>query len=99
MLHLTFTQRVSEDLRSNVKVLKNARSKARAEKNQAEDQKFKQVTNVYRTKNTACNLQRPHLAGQLQLIFQNLESASNIDAFTVGDLKHSCVTRICMWSV
>ncbi|XP_068444609.1 coiled-coil domain-containing protein 40 isoform X2 [Clinocottus analis] len=42
MLHLTFTQGVSEDLRSNVKVMKNAKYKAGVEKNQAENQKLKQ---------------------------------------------------------
>ncbi|XP_034400840.1 coiled-coil domain-containing protein 40 [Cyclopterus lumpus] len=48
MLHLTFTQGVSEDLRSNVKVMKNARFKAGVEKNQAEDQKLKQDLYVER---------------------------------------------------
>lgn len=43
MLHLLFTQGVSEDLRSNVKAMKNVRRKAGAEKNQAEEQKLKQV--------------------------------------------------------
>lgn len=43
MLHLVFTQGVSEDLRSNVKTMKNAKRKAGAEKNQAEEQKLKQV--------------------------------------------------------
>ncbi len=43
MLHVVFTQAVSEDLRSNVKAMKNARHKAGAEKSQAEEQKLKQV--------------------------------------------------------
>lgn len=43
MLHVVFIQGVSEDLRSNVKAIKNARRKAGAEKSQAEDQKLKQV--------------------------------------------------------
>lgn len=43
MLHLLYTQGVSEDLRSNVKALMNVRSKASAEKNQAEDKKLQQV--------------------------------------------------------
>lgn len=43
MLHLVYTQGVSEDLHSNVKVMKNARRKAGAEKSQAEEQKIKQV--------------------------------------------------------
>ena len=43
MLHLVFTKGVSEDLRSNVKAMKNTRHKAGAEKNQAEEQKLKQV--------------------------------------------------------
>lgn len=43
MLHLVFTQGVSEDLRSNVKTMKNAKRKAGAEKSQAEEQKLKQV--------------------------------------------------------
>ncbi|XP_008315900.1 coiled-coil domain-containing protein 40 isoform X2 [Cynoglossus semilaevis] len=42
MLHLLYTQGVSEDLRSNVKALMNVRSKASAEKNQAEDKKLQQ---------------------------------------------------------
>ncbi|XP_029295682.1 coiled-coil domain-containing protein 40, partial [Cottoperca gobio] len=53
MLHLVFTQGVSEDLHSNVKAMKNARRKAGAEKSQAEDQKFKQDLYVERlTKDT-----------------------------------------------
>ncbi|XP_037619782.1 coiled-coil domain-containing protein 40 [Sebastes umbrosus] len=48
MLHLVFTQEHSEDLRSNVKAMKNARHKAGAEKNQAEDQKLKQDLYVER---------------------------------------------------
>ncbi|XP_049428773.1 coiled-coil domain-containing protein 40 [Epinephelus fuscoguttatus] len=47
-LHLTFIQGVSEDLRSNVKAMKNAKGKAGAEKNQAEDQKLKQDLYVER---------------------------------------------------
>lgn len=43
MMQLNFTQGVSEDLRSDVKTLKNARHKAGAEKIQAEEQKLKQV--------------------------------------------------------
>ncbi|XP_010775222.1 coiled-coil domain-containing protein 40, partial [Notothenia coriiceps] len=46
--HLVFTQGVSEDLSSNVKALKNARRKAGAEKNQAEEQKFQQDLYVER---------------------------------------------------
>ncbi|XP_026158224.1 coiled-coil domain-containing protein 40 [Mastacembelus armatus] len=42
MLQLIFTQGVSEDLRSNVKVMKNATRKAGVEKTQAEEQKLKQ---------------------------------------------------------
>ncbi|XP_068590798.1 coiled-coil domain-containing protein 40 [Cebidichthys violaceus] len=48
MLQLTFTQGVSQDLRSNIKATKNARGKARAEKNQAEEQKLKQDLYVER---------------------------------------------------
>ncbi|KAF3851908.1 hypothetical protein F7725_005263, partial [Dissostichus mawsoni] len=48
MQHLVFTQGVSEDLSSNVKALKNARRKAGAEKNQAEEQKFQQDLYVER---------------------------------------------------
>ncbi|XP_031722936.1 coiled-coil domain-containing protein 40 [Anarrhichthys ocellatus] len=48
MLQLAFTRGVSQDLRSNVKATKNARSKARAVKNQAEDQKLKQDLYVER---------------------------------------------------
>uniref|UniRef100_A0A3B4TDT8 Coiled-coil domain 40 molecular ruler complex subunit n=1 Tax=Seriola dumerili TaxID=41447 RepID=A0A3B4TDT8_SERDU len=48
MLHLVFTQGVSEDLRSNVKAMKNARRKAGAEKDQAEEQKLKQDLYVER---------------------------------------------------
>lgn len=46
MLHLVFTQGVSEDLRSNVKTMKTATRKAGAEKNQAEEQKLKQVNRL-----------------------------------------------------
>lgn len=42
-LHLVFTQEVSDDLHSNVKAMKNATRKAGTEKNQAEEQKLKQV--------------------------------------------------------
>ncbi|XP_038570330.1 coiled-coil domain-containing protein 40 isoform X2 [Micropterus salmoides] len=48
MLHVVFIQGVSEDLRSNVKAIKNARRKAGAEKSQAEDQKLKQDLYVER---------------------------------------------------
>lgn len=46
MLHVVFTQRVGEDLHSNVKAMKNAKRKAGAEKNQAEEQKLKQVNRL-----------------------------------------------------
>lgn len=46
MLHLIFTQGVSEDLRSNIKTMKTATRKAGAEKSQAEDQKLKQVNRL-----------------------------------------------------
>ncbi|XP_051240947.1 coiled-coil domain-containing protein 40 [Dicentrarchus labrax] len=48
MLHLVFTQGVSDDLRSNVKAMKNVKSKAGAEKNQAKEQKLKQDLYVER---------------------------------------------------
>ncbi|KAM7418487.1 hypothetical protein PAMA_015890 [Pampus argenteus] len=48
MLHLLFTQATSEELRSNVKSMKNATHKAGAEKTQAEDQKLKQDMYVER---------------------------------------------------
>ncbi|KAI3352756.1 hypothetical protein L3Q82_019334 [Scortum barcoo] len=48
MLHVIFTQRVSEDLHSTVKAMKNARQKAGADKNQAEEQKLKQDLYVER---------------------------------------------------
>ncbi|KAM7393646.1 hypothetical protein PAMP_020503 [Pampus punctatissimus] len=48
MLHLLFTQAASEELRSNVKSMKNATHKAGAEKTQAEDQKLKQDMYVER---------------------------------------------------
>ncbi|KAK9540308.1 hypothetical protein VZT92_002769 [Zoarces viviparus] len=48
MLQLAFRRGVSQDLHSNVKATKNARSKARAEKKQAEDQKLKQDLYVER---------------------------------------------------
>ncbi|XP_044044651.1 coiled-coil domain-containing protein 40 [Siniperca chuatsi] len=48
MLNVVFTQGVSQDLRSNVKAMNNARRKAGAEKNQAEDQKLKQDLYVER---------------------------------------------------
>ncbi|XP_070781226.1 coiled-coil domain-containing protein 40 [Enoplosus armatus] len=48
MLHVLFTQGVSEDLRSNVKAMKNARHKAGSEKGQAEEQKLKQDLYVER---------------------------------------------------
>ncbi|XP_071361508.1 coiled-coil domain-containing protein 40 [Trachinotus anak] len=47
-LQLVFTQGVSEDLHSNVKAMKNARRKAGAEKDQAEEQKLKQDLYVER---------------------------------------------------
>lgn len=43
MLQLVLTQGASDDLRSNVKAMKNVRRKAEAEKNQAEEQKLQQV--------------------------------------------------------
>uniref|UniRef100_A0A3Q3E4K5 Coiled-coil domain 40 molecular ruler complex subunit n=1 Tax=Labrus bergylta TaxID=56723 RepID=A0A3Q3E4K5_9LABR len=48
MQHLVFAQGVSEDLRSHVKALKNAKHKAGAEKTQAEEQKLKQDIYVER---------------------------------------------------
>ncbi|XP_073328647.1 coiled-coil domain-containing protein 40 [Pagrus major] len=47
-LHLEFTQGLSEDLRSNVKAMKNVRHKVGAEKIQAEEQKLKQDLYVAR---------------------------------------------------
>nr|XP_020451651.1 coiled-coil domain-containing protein 40 isoform X1 [Monopterus albus] len=53
MLNLVFMQGVSEDLRSNVKTMKNARHKAGVKKTQAEEQKLKQDLYIDRlTKNT-----------------------------------------------
>lgn len=43
MLHLIFTKGVTEDLQTNVKVMKNVKSKVGAEKIRAEEQKLKQV--------------------------------------------------------
>lgn len=43
MLHLIFTKGVTEDLQTNVKVMKNVKSKVGAEKSRAEEQKLKQV--------------------------------------------------------
>lgn len=40
---LVFTKAASEDLHSNVKAIKNVRCKAGSGKNQAEEQKLKQV--------------------------------------------------------
>ncbi|XP_010732432.3 coiled-coil domain-containing protein 40 [Larimichthys crocea] len=48
MEHLNSTQGVSEDLRSNVKVMRNTRRKVGAEKSQAEEQKLKQDLYVER---------------------------------------------------
>ncbi|XP_041641534.1 coiled-coil domain-containing protein 40 [Cheilinus undulatus] len=48
MAQVVFTQGVSEDLHSNVKVMKNARRKAGDDKNQAEEQKLKQDKYVKR---------------------------------------------------
>ncbi|KAF0037900.1 hypothetical protein F2P81_010774 [Scophthalmus maximus] len=48
ILHLDLTQGVSDDLRSNVKAMKNARCKAGTEKSQAEKQKLKQDLYVER---------------------------------------------------
>ncbi|XP_070710661.1 coiled-coil domain-containing protein 40 [Pempheris klunzingeri] len=48
MLHLVFTQGVSEEVHSNVKIMKNARRKADTDKIQAEDQKLKQDLYVER---------------------------------------------------
>ncbi|KAF3687185.1 Coiled-coil domain-containing protein 40 [Channa argus] len=42
LMHLNFTKGVSEDLRSNVKAMKNAKHKAGVEKSKAEEQKLKQ---------------------------------------------------------
>lgn len=44
MLHLIFTKGVTEDLQTNVKVMKNVKSKVGAEKSRAEEQKLKQVS-------------------------------------------------------
>lgn len=41
--HLSFTQGVSEDLRSKVKTMKNVQHRAAADKTQAEEQKVKKV--------------------------------------------------------
>lgn len=46
MLHLIFTKGVTEDLQTNVKVMKNVKSKVGAEKSRAEEQKLKQVPYV-----------------------------------------------------
>uniref|UniRef100_A0A3P8TBS3 Coiled-coil domain 40 molecular ruler complex subunit n=1 Tax=Amphiprion percula TaxID=161767 RepID=A0A3P8TBS3_AMPPE len=48
MQHLLFTQGVSEDLHSKVKIMNNARRKAGAEKTQAEEQKMQQDLYVER---------------------------------------------------
>nr|XP_040042055.1 coiled-coil domain-containing protein 40 isoform X1 [Gasterosteus aculeatus aculeatus] len=87
MLHLTFTQRVSEDLRSNVKVLKNARSKARAEKNQAEDQKFKQDLYVERLTKDLEGLTQQIGMYEVQTVAQAEETKAAREAHSEAEME------------
>ncbi|XP_037328820.2 coiled-coil domain-containing protein 40 isoform X2 [Pungitius pungitius] len=87
MLHLTFTQRVSEDLRSNVKALKNARSKARAEKNKAEDQKFKQDLYVERLTKDMERLTQQIAMYEVQAVAQAEETQAAQEALSEAEME------------
>ncbi|KAM8880531.1 coiled-coil domain-containing protein 40 isoform 2-T3 [Spinachia spinachia] len=87
MLHLTFTQRVSQDLRSNVKALKNARSKATAEKNQAEDQKFKQDFYVERLTKDVERLTQQIAMYETQAIAQAEETQAAREAHSEAEME------------
>ncbi|XP_028993575.1 coiled-coil domain-containing protein 40 [Betta splendens] len=87
MLQLIFTQGVSEDLRSNLKTLKNARNKAGAEKNQAEGQKLKQDLYVERLINDMEKLTQQIALYEAQVQAQAEETQTAKEALSEAEME------------
>ncbi|XP_053183141.1 coiled-coil domain-containing protein 40 [Scomber japonicus] len=86
-LHLIFTQGVSEELRSNVKSMKNATRKAGAEKTQAEEQKLKQDMYVERLTKDMERLTQQIAIHEAQTSAQAEETQAAKEAFSEAEME------------
>ncbi|XP_067440355.1 coiled-coil domain-containing protein 40 [Thunnus thynnus] len=87
MLHLLFTQGVSEELRSNVKSMKNVTRKAGAERTQAEDQKLKQDMYVERLTKDMERLTQQIAMYEAQTSAQAEETQAAKEAFSEAEME------------
>ncbi|KAM9363274.1 coiled-coil domain-containing protein 40 [Symphorus nematophorus] len=92
-LHLVFTQAVSEDLHSNVKVLKNVKRKAGAEKSQAEEQKLKQDVYVERLTKEMESLTQQIAMYEAQATAQAEETQAAKEAFTEVEMEMESLVK------
>nr|XP_046258864.1 coiled-coil domain-containing protein 40 isoform X2 [Scatophagus argus] len=91
MLHLIFTQGVSEDLRSNIKAMKNVRRKAGAEKNQAEEQKLKQDLYIERLTKDMERLTQQIAMSEAQVSAQAEETQAAKEALSEAEMEMESV--------
>ncbi|XP_070832310.1 coiled-coil domain-containing protein 40 isoform X1 [Chaetodon trifascialis] len=94
MQHLVFTQQVSEDLRSEVKAMKNVRRKAEAEKNQAEEQKLKQDLYVERLTKDMERLTQQIAMYEAQSSAQAEETQAAKDALSEAEMEMESVVMV-----
>ncbi|XP_040892417.1 coiled-coil domain-containing protein 40 [Toxotes jaculatrix] len=87
MQHLVFTQGISEELHSNVKVMKNARRKAGAEKDQAEEQKLKQDLYVERLTKDMERLMQQIAMYEAQASAQTEETQTAKEALSEAEME------------
>ncbi|XP_041790181.1 coiled-coil domain-containing protein 40 [Chelmon rostratus] len=87
MLQLVLTQGASDDLRSNVKAMKNVRRKAEAEKNQAEEQKLQQDLYVKRLTKTMERLTQQIAMYEAQSSAQAEETQAAKEALSEAEME------------
>ncbi|XP_018534051.1 coiled-coil domain-containing protein 40 isoform X1 [Lates calcarifer] len=93
-LHLIFTQGVSEDLHSNVKAVKNARRKAGAENDQAEEQKLKQDLYVERLTKDMERLTQQIAMYEVQASAQAEETQAAKEAHTEAEMEMQSLVMV-----
>ncbi|KAK2815627.1 hypothetical protein Q5P01_026094 [Channa striata] len=91
LMHLVFTQGASDDLRSNVKAMKNAKRKAGVEKYKAEEQKLKQDLYVERlTKEMDRQVQQIAMY-EAQAKAQAEEAQAAKEALSLAEMEMECL--------
>ncbi|GLD61065.1 coiled-coil domain-containing protein 40 isoform X2, partial [Lates japonicus] len=93
-LHLIFTQGVSENLHSNVKAVKNARRKAGAENDQAEEQKLKQDLYVERLTKDMERLTQQIAMYEVQASTQAEETQAAKEAHTEAEMEMQSLVMV-----